>query len=179
MGKVLGLLFAVGTMTTAGCAHAPKTAAERSVLRSDAQNTVATMTAQDPSLRPLMDRAAGYVVFPKVTEGGLVAGGAGGRGVVYENGQPVGFAELSAASLGAEAGAQQYAELIVVRDPDTLARLKTGKFDFGAEASAVALHSGAASESEFGERGVSVFVQPERGAMFNLSLTGQRIRFTG
>jgi lipid-binding SYLF domain-containing protein len=178
MGKALGLLIATGTLVV-GCAHAPKTASERSELKAEAQQTIADMTAKDPDLQSLMNQAAGYVVFPKVGSGGLVVGGAGGRGVIYEHGIPTGYAELSGVSFGAEAGGKEYSQLIVFRDRDTLQRLKAGKFDFGAEASAVAVKSGAASQTQFGEKGVVAFISSEKGAMFNLSLTGQRIKIIG
>lgn len=179
MIRALGLCVAMSGLVVAGCAHAPRTATGRSSLEAEANNTLAMMTARDPSLQPLMEQAAGYVVFPAVSQGGFIVGGAGGRGVVYEQGRPVGFAELSQASVGAQVGGQKFAELIIVRDPNTLARMKAGTFDFGGQASATAIRSGTAAATQFGDNGVAVFIQPEGGAMLNLSLTGQRIKFTG
>jgi lipid-binding SYLF domain-containing protein len=162
-----------------GCASAPKTTAQRDVLRNDADNTLATMTANDPSLRPLLDSAAAYVVFPEIKQGGFVVGGAGGRGVLYQNGMVVGYAEMSQASVGAQIGGQKYAELIVLRDQAALDRLRASNFDFGGQVSAVAIRAGAAATSNFSSSGVAVFTKPKGGAMLNVSLTGQKIRLTG
>jgi lipid-binding SYLF domain-containing protein len=137
------------------------------------------MTSQDPSLRPLLDQAVGYVVFPEIKQGGAIVGGAGGKGVVYEHGVPTGYAELSQASIGAQIGGQTFAELVIVRDAAMLQQLKQGKFEVGGQASATMLRAGAASATEFNEKGLAVVVMPHGGAMLNLSLTGQRIRMTG
>jgi lipid-binding SYLF domain-containing protein len=176
MIRILGIV-AAGALV-ASCAGTPKTSRERTALELQAADTLARMESRDPALRPVLNRAAGYVVFPQVTEAGLLVGGGGGRGVVYEHGRPVGFAELRKGSVGAEAGAQTYAEVVVVRDRFTLEKMKRGEFDFGTQASAVIVRSGAAAASRF-DNGVAVFVQPQGGAMLNLSLTGQRIKFTG
>jgi hypothetical protein len=41
-----------------------------------------------------------------MTKGGLVVGGAYGRGAVYEQGQHIGYADLPQGSVGLQAGAQ-------------------------------------------------------------------------
>jgi lipid-binding SYLF domain-containing protein len=171
MGKILLLLF--------GCAHAPSTVEAKANLLQRSQTTIATMVARDPSLREVLEQSAGYVVFPRVVEAGLGVGGAGGRGLLYVHGHPVGFATLNGVSAGAVVGGQSYAEIIVVRDPWTLARLKAGAFHFGGSASAIIVKSGLAGATLFGPSGVAVFVEPQAGAMINLSLSGLRIKLSG
>ncbi len=176
MRSAIGL-FAVASMCAFGCAHAPTKPGERADLRVEAQKTLSSMEAKDPGLRSLIDRSVGYIVFPAVGEGGFLVGGGAGAGVVYERGRQTGFAEVTHADVGALAGAQRYSELVIVNDRSALESMKTGRFDFGANASAVIVRTGAAASATF-ERGVAVFVEPVRGAMVNASLTGQRIRFT-
>jgi lipid-binding SYLF domain-containing protein len=177
MMRTLGL-FAAGMLVTA-CASVPKSASQRSELESQADGTLQDMIAKDPKLTALLDQSAGYVVFPVVKQGGAIVGGAGGKGVVYEQGRPSGFAELSQASIGAQLGGQKYAELVIVRDAAMLENMKAGSFDVGGQASAVILKEGAATATQFGDRGVAVIVAPKGGAMFNVSLSGQRIKLTG
>ena len=105
----LGLAFA-------GCATAPKTASERSALDTRAEATLQSMRSADPGLDALLASAYGYAVFPEIGKGGLIAGAAYGRGVVYEKGRLTGYVELNQGSLGAQIGAQTFAELIVFRD---------------------------------------------------------------
>jgi lipid-binding SYLF domain-containing protein len=173
----LGLSIAAAGFV-AGCAHAPKTEAERAQLLSDAQSTVDMMTAKDPSLRTVLDQAVAYVVFPRIGAGGFIIGGAGGKGVLFERGQFAGYASLSQTSIGAQLGGQKYAEVIVLQNQYALDQMRAGKLNLGATASAVALSAGAAASTQF-RNGVAVFTQPLGGAMFNVSLSGQQVKLTG
>src|SRR4029453_18146816 len=103
LAAAVGVLFLLG-----GCSTAPKTSEERESLRSEASAATKAMTAKDRSLSRVLDRSVGYVVFPNVGKGGAIAGGAYGRGVLYEQGRPNGFVELNQASIGAPAGGQNY-----------------------------------------------------------------------
>jgi len=177
MLRIFGKFLAVSALI-AGCASAPKTQTARSALEIDADHTKQAMLSKDPALHSLLDQAAGYIVFPEVKQGGFIVGGAGGKGVVYEKGQPAGYAEMNQASVGAQLGGQKYAEMVVVRDKFTFDKIKSGSFDVGGQASAVILKQGAGSATGFGDNGVAVIVDPLKGAMVNVSLTGQRIKTT-
>ena len=171
-------LMLVGAAVVAGCAGTPRTQAKRTQLENQAAEAKEAMLNKDPSVRPLLNQSAGYIIFPEVKEGGFIVGGAGAEGVVYQNGRPVGYATLSRASLGAQIGGQKYAELVAVRDPFTLDKMKAGDLDLGAQASATILRAGAASATNFGDKGIAVVIDPIGGAMVNASLTGQRIKTT-
>ena len=161
----------------AGCSTSPKTQAEKRSLVAEADATLATMVAKDPSLRDFVDNSYGYAVFPDVGKAGLIAGGAYGRGVVFDqNARPVGFAELNQGSVGAQIGGQSYSELIVFENDAAMNRLKAGNFDIGAEVSAVALKAGAAGAARF-EDGVAVFQLPKGGLMAAAAINGQKINF--
>jgi lipid-binding SYLF domain-containing protein len=177
MVKTLGVILAVGTLVAA-CAHAPKSEAKRSQLEQQASAELQEMLTKDPSLNSLLQQSAGYIVFPSVGQGGFIVGGAGGQGVLYENGQVAGFATLSQASFGAQVGGQKFAQLIVVRDRWQLDRMKAGQFDVGGQASATIIKAGAATAAQFGRNGLAVIVNPKGGAMLNVSLTGQKIKIT-
>ncbi|HWM87667.1 MAG TPA: lipid-binding SYLF domain-containing protein [Kofleriaceae bacterium] len=163
-------------MCLTGCATAPETRAEQRSLEERASATLDTMKARDARLDEILDGAAGYVVFPEIGKGGALVGGAYGRGVVFEGGKPVGYAELSQASIGAQLGGQTFAELIVFQDAKALTRLKTDNFDIGGNISAVALTSGGGAAAQF-EGGVAVFVMPRGGLMVDLSVNGQKIDY--
>src|SRR5262245_44038134 len=133
----------------AACATAPKSASEEKSLAANAEAMLVSMRAKDPGLQPLLDSAAGYVVFPSIGKGGFVVGGAHGRGVLYEQGRMTGFVSLTQASVGAQIGAQTFAELLVFADQGALGRLKAGTFQLGGNISAVALSAGVASSAQF------------------------------
>lgn len=159
-----------------GCSTAPKSGAERRSLVAEAEATVDMMMAKDPSLRDVIDRSAGYAVYPNVGAAGAVVGGAYGRGVVFERGRPVGFTELNQGAIGAIIGGQTYSQLIVFHNPAALDRLKAGNFDIGAEASAVLLKAGIAAATRV-EGGFSIFQMPKGGLMATAAVTGQKINF--
>jgi lipid-binding SYLF domain-containing protein len=176
MPKTITRLLLVAGLALAACATAPKTQGARFDLQNESAQALQTMMSENPSLYSLLDRSAGYIVFPAVKEGGFIVGGSGARGVVFQGGRQVGFAQLSRASFGAQVGGQKYAELVVLRDQATLDRLKQGDFDFSGEASAVIIKQGVATNTEFGNNGIAVFIKPLSGAMVNASIGGQRIK---
>ena len=151
-------------------------AATDSQLVADAQRTVANYQKTDPGLSSFIGRSAAYVVFPSVLKGGVGIGGAHGSGVLFENGRPTGRASLSQVSVGAQLGGQEYSEVIFFETPQALAGFKKGEFTFSAQATAVALKSGASANAKFKD-GVAVFTSAKGGLMFEASLGGQKFKF--
>lgn len=160
----------------AGCATAPQTRPDRSSLEHRADAVVESMANADPDLAGILAESAGYAVFPEVGEGGLIAGGAAGVGVVYEDGQPAGYAELREGSVGAQAGAQSFAELIVFHTQRALDRFKAGNLDLTANAGATMIVVGSvATASAEGE--YSIYVDSERGLMLQAAVAAQSLTF--
>ena len=132
-------IAAVALSLGGACATAPRTADDKVDLYVQADQTLGSMRSRDPGLNELLHRSAGYVVFPSIGKGAFVAGGAYGRGILYENGQRRGFVELNQASIGAQIGAQTFSELIVFTNPLDVSKLKMGDFSLGANVSAIVL----------------------------------------
>lgn len=172
----MAVVVIVVAVLLVGCATAPASRAEQDTLLAEASSTMQQMRAQDPSLAELVRRGYGYAVFPKVTKGGLIVGGAHGQGVVYEQGRHIGYSDLSQASVGLQAGAQTFSELLVFEDKAALDRFKAGSLNFGADASAVVLESGVATNATFVD-GVAVVVSPIGGAMLEASIGGQKFSY--
>jgi len=159
-----------------GCASAPETRPQERSIQAAADATISDMTREDPSLGAMLQAAPGYVVFPTVGEGGFIGGVAAGVGVVYEDGLPIGYAELREGSVGAQLGGHSYSQLIVFDTQAALERLKSNNFDLTADASATLIRSGAAASVTF-EDGTAVFVDDESGLMAEASIAGQSITF--
>ena len=160
----------------AGCSTAPPSSSEKDELSRKAQAERQEWNKLDPGIEALAKKSHGFAFFPEITKGGLVFGGAYGRGVVYEAGQMSGYADVTQASFGLQAGGQTYAELIVFEDKAALDRFKQNRTDFGANASAIIAETGAATNARFVD-GVAVFVRPTVGAMAEASLGGQRTTY--
>jgi len=171
-GLALGML-ALGLL---GCSTEPKTDEAKATLHDDVQATLNQFSREDNTFRGFIDKGAGYVIFPSVGKGGLGVGGAYGHGEVYEGGKMIGFADLTQASIGLQAGGQAYSEVIVFENQEALNKFKNNKLEFAANASAVAMKAGAAGAARF-ENGVAVFVKPKGGLMFEASIGGQKFNF--
>jgi lipid-binding SYLF domain-containing protein len=172
--SMLGLL--AGLIAVGGCSTAPKSESGREDLHANVQTTLRTMKDQDPSLDNFLKNAHAYALFPTVGKGGLIAGGAYGRGEVYRGEEMIGFADLSQATIGAQAGGQEFAELIVFESAAALERFKSNKLKFAANASAVALKSGTAASARYDD-GVAVFIRPTGGLMVEAAVGGQSFSY--
>lgn len=164
-------------LALAACATAPRTASGRRDLEARADATLQTMRTTDTGLNGLLESAYGYAVFPEIGKGGAIVGAAYGRGVLYERGKMAGYVELNQASFGAQLGGQTFSELIVFRSEFDVARLKANDFSIGANASAVALTSGASASAGF-DNGVAVFTLARGGLMAELTVSGQQLNFS-
>jgi lipid-binding SYLF domain-containing protein len=173
-GMILVLTVVVALMVS--CATAPSSREDKQELVTEAATRMQQMNTEDPVVGALVKRGYGYSMFPKVGKGGLVVGGAYGRGVVYEQGRHIGYSDLTQGSVGLQAGGQSFSELLVFENKAALDRFKEGKLDFAADASAVVLKSGAAVNANF-VNGVAVVVSPIGGAMLEASIGGQQFTY--
>jgi lipid-binding SYLF domain-containing protein len=168
--------LAVAALLLPGCATTPKSAEGKAELTAKVQTAVARATKEDPGLSRFFKDAAGYAVFPTVGKGAIGVGGAYGRGELYAGGQLAGYCTLTQASIGLALGGQTYTELIFFENAAALNRFKSGNFTFAAQASAVALKSGASANAKYAD-GVAVFTMGEAGLMYEASIGGQKFTY--
>ena len=119
----IALVLTVVAGWLVGCATAPTSRADQEALLAEAVSTLRRMRAEYPGVDLIVQHYS-YALFPTVTKGGLVVGGARGRGVVYEQGRHVGYCDLTQGSVGAQAGAQTFSELLVFANKNALDRFK-------------------------------------------------------
>ena len=142
----------------------------------DVQRAIIQIKQRDPGIQKFFDNSAGYAVYPSVGKGGIVVGGAYGRGLVIENEQVNGYTALSQATIGLQLGGQKYAQFIFFKDETALNHFKRGNFEFGAQASAVAITAGASADANY-DSGVAIFTNAGGGLMFEGSVGGQRFSY--
>ena len=171
---IIVLALVIGLM--AGCSTGSVTKEEGDTLFKQAQVSRQEWNKVDPQFEAFAKKGYGWAFFPEITKGGFVVGGAHGRGVVYEKGQHIGYADLTQMSLGFQAGFQDYSQLIVFENQTAMDKFKRNEIDFGANASAVVADKGAAMGAQFVD-GVAVFVRPTGGAMAEASVGGQQIAY--
>lgn len=168
-------LIALGAVLI-GCETTPKNEAKKDTLQDDSRAALNRFQREDPSLRDMMNGAYGYAVFPSIGKGGLIVGGAYGKGIVYQQGNMVGYADLTQGTIGAQLGGQTFSEVIVFENSDAMNRFKNNEFAFSANASAVAIKAGAAKSAKYND-GVAVFTMPNGGLMAEASVGGQKFTY--
>jgi lipid-binding SYLF domain-containing protein len=141
--------------------------------------------------------AYGYAVFPTIGKGGIGIGGAYGSGRVYVKGKHVGDTSVAQVTVGLQLGGQAYSEIIFFENSRVFREFTGGNFEFGAEASAVAITAGASAQasttgSSAGastssksatttgkyQKGLAVFTVAKGGLMYEATIGGQKFSYT-
>ena len=149
-----------------------------------------------------IDDAYGYAVFPSIGKGGIGIGGAHGKGEVFVGGKKVGKTKMSQITYGLQLGGQVYSQMIFFRDERAFDDFTSGNFEFGAQATAVALTAGAqasttsggggntssgtdadsskvnADDKKYDKRsGMATFTIAKGGLMYEATLGGQKFKY--
>ena len=151
-------------------------AADDAAAVKKAEEAIALFKKTDPALAKFFQNSPGYAVFPSVAKGAIGIGGAGGTGVLFEHGKPVGRTSLAQVTIGLALGGQEYAEIIFFENALALTNFKGGNFALAAQVSAVAAASGAAANAKY-QQGVAVFTIAIGGLMYEASVGGQKFDF--
>lgn len=145
-------------------------------------------------------KSYGYAVFPTIGKGGFGIGGAYGEGRVYAAGSYVGDTSMTQVTVGFQFGGQAYSQIIFFEDKRALNEFTSGNFEFGAQATAVAITAGAsASATTSGtsagvsggkndattttvgtgfHKGMAVFTVVKGGLMYEASVGGQKFSYS-
>jgi lipid-binding SYLF domain-containing protein len=159
--------------------HAQKEAAPspaRAKLNAEAQKAIAEYRRTDPGIDSFFKNAAGYVVFPSVGKGGFIVAAGGGDGLVFDKGKEIGVASITIATVGLQAGGQEFSQIVFFETKNDLERFKGNHFEFAANASAVIADSGASKGAKY-RGGVVVFTKSTKGAMAEAALGTQKFKF--
>jgi len=140
--------------------------------------------------------AYGYAVFPSIGKGGIGVGAAHGDGKVFVGGKAVGKSSMTQVSVGLQLGGQVFSQIIFFEDKRAFDEFTSGNFEFGAEASAVAITAGAsasattegntasasggqhdaATAGEY-KKGMAIFTVAKGGLMYEASVAGQKFSY--
>ncbi len=176
-----GLSLSVAALLIPSASFAQKDTEEKAEtmekMTADSHEAKAAFIKTDAGLANLFKTAYGYAIFPNIGKGGLIVGGAGGKGTVYENGKPIGSAKMVQVTVGAQAGGQAYREVIFFENKAALDHFRGDNFEFSGQVSAVAAKSGASLNAKYTD-GVMVFTQEKGGLMAEASVGGQKFDYT-
>ena len=143
------------------------------------------------------ENSYGYAVFPSIGKGGVGIGGARGKGQVYAGGEHAGNTTMTQLTVGFQLGGQVYSQIIFFEDKRAFEEFTSENFEFGAQATAVAITAGAsasagttgtgaAASSTGGKSGkgagvyytcMGVFTFAKGGLMYEASIGGQKFSY--
>ena len=137
-----------------------------------------------------------FVVFPTIGKGGLGVGAAHGSGRAYVKGKHVGDVTMNQVSVGLQAGAQAFSQIIFFEDERAFADFTSGNFEFDATVQAVAItaaatasagSTGTAAGASGGKnnattvgkyrKGMAVFTVAKGGLMYQAAVGGQKFKY--
>ena len=138
----------------------------------------------------------GYAVFPTIGKGGVGIGGAHGSGRVYAKGAHVGDTSMTQVTIGMQFGGQAYSQIIFFQDKRAFDTFTGGNFEFGVQATAVAITAGASAQAGTGgagasasgtkssattaggyQGGMAVFTVAKGGLMYEATIGGQKFSY--
>jgi len=142
------------------------------------------------------NNAYGYAVFPSIGRGAAGIGGSHGVGRVYENGVYIGDTKMTQLTVGVQLGGQVYSQIVFFQDKRSLDEFTSGNFEFGAQATAVAITAGISAQTNtagnsagasagkhdagtVGEyhKGMATFTVARGGLMYEASIGGQKFSY--
>lgn len=128
--------------------------------------------------RSLIKKAAGTLVFPKVTKAGAGVAGEYGEGALQVNGKTVGYYSIGAASVGLTLGVAKHSEIIMFMTQESLDKFTRSEgWSVGADAGITVMEASANGEydSKTQQKPILGFVFSEKGLIGDLSLEGSKI----
>jgi len=172
-------------------------AAGISLAHADEYADTVAVFAKSPAVQPFIDSAYGYAVFPTVGKAGFGVGGSYGTGQVVAQGKVTGTAKLVKVTIGFQAGAQAFSQMIFFEDKRAYDEFTSGSFELDAAASAVAVTAGVQAKAGTAgatagasagpatgvqaetnyHKGMVVFVHAIGGLMYEAAVGGQKFSF--
>ena len=125
-------------------------------------------------------------VRPTIGKGGI------GIGCVFSGGRQSGNLSMGQVTIGWQLGGQAYSQIILFKNEDSYREFTNGNFEFGADASAVALNYGASAGANTQgasatagdtkatgawKRGMAIYTLAKGGLMYEASIGGQKYNF--
>lgn len=173
--KTLGGILLATTLALSGQEVEAATAAE---LSRDAHTSLQQLYTTVPAAKALGAKAHAVLVFPKVTKAGLGVGGQFGEGALLKGGKAVAYYNTAGASIGLQAGAQQYSYAMFLMNANALAGLdKADGLEVGVGPTVVVVDEGMAKTmtTTTVKDDIYAFIFGQKGLMGGLGLQGNKI----
>lgn len=176
--KPSNLSAATGLAIFALFASAASFAASKAEIDASVSESLKQFHLLNPTHEQLENKAAGVLVFPRVTKGGAGIAGEYGEGVLQVKGKTVAYYSVASASIGLTLGAAKRSENILFMTQESLDKFTNSKgWSIGADTGIALVTKGAGGDydSKTLQKPILGFVFGEKGLMADLSLEGSKI----
>jgi lipid-binding SYLF domain-containing protein len=153
-------------------------AASARAINAEADQALRTLYSTQPKARELSRQAKAILIFPAIIKAGLIIGGQSGDGVLRVDGRPAGYYNISAASLGLQAGGERFSYALFFMNDAALQYLqKSDGWSVGSGPSVVVVDKGAAASLTSTTLSQDVYAFPfgQKGLMAGIGLEGSKI----
>ena len=172
------LLAAFALLAGTPLAACSTTEDERSDLEARAVAAREQLFSTTPAAKTLAAESAGVLVFPSVTQAGLVVGGQYGQGVLFKNGVAAGYYNIAGGSFGLQIGAQSFSQVYMFTTAEALKTFESTKgLEVGAGLDFAVADMGTSGEisSSTLQKPVVIWIFGQQGLMAGIKVEGQKI----
>jgi lipid-binding SYLF domain-containing protein len=156
----------------------PAMAADAAAIDRDARAALQALYDSTPAAKVLGEKAKAVLVFPSILKAGLIIGGQGGNGALFEGDKTAAYYNIAAASYGLQAGVQEFGYAMFLMTDDARAYIdKSGGWEVGVGPTIVVVDEGAAKSltTTTAKEDVYAFIFSQKGLMAGLGVQGSKI----
>jgi lipid-binding SYLF domain-containing protein len=171
-------LAVIGLMMLSLFASTTVVAESKADIDASVSKALTQFYAHNPKNKELADKAAGMLVFPSITKGGVGVGGEYGVGALQVKGVNVGYYNIGSASIGLTLGIASRSEIVMFMTQESLDKFKNSdgwKIGVDAGVAIVAMGAGGQYDTKTLQKPILGFVFGEKGLIGDLSLEGSKI----
>ena len=159
-------------------ASVPSFARTKAEIDASADRALAHFYKLNPKHKELADKAAGILVFGRVTKGGAGVAGEFGEGALRIQGATADYYSVTSASVGLTLGYASHSEVILFMTQDALEKFrKSQDWSAGADTSFALVSKGSGGQYDTAtlNKPVLGFIFGEKGLIGDLSFEGSKI----
>ncbi len=168
MGLIMLSLFVTPTVS----------ADSKAEIDPNVNQTLTQFYAQHAKNKGLAEKAAGMLIFPRITKAGLGIAGEYGEGVLQVKDMPVDYYTISSASIGLTLGVASRSQIIMFMTQEALDKFKNSdgwKIGLDANVAIISMGAGGEYDTKTLQEPILGFVFGEKGLIGDLSLEGSKI----
>jgi lipid-binding SYLF domain-containing protein len=159
-------------------ASVPSFARTKAQIDASADRALAHFYKLNPKHKELADKAAGILIFGRVTKGGAGVAGEFGEGALRIHGATADYYSVTSASVGLTLGYARHSEVILFMTQDALDKfMKSQDWSAGADTSFALVSKGSGGQYDTAtlNKPILGFIFGEKGLIGDLSFEGSKI----